>query len=155
MSQDDLEAQLQALRQTLTETHKQLTSNPSLTPEMIEEMLAPLHRQVVALEAQIQATRFDLRDQRFEQQVIVAGDYVDQRPVTPQPTFRPQPPNAPSMSQEKRHASWFSRPRLLLHKLAQHGSRWTGAGADYRDRSESRRSIDAGQAGRRCVGDED
>ncbi|MDY6877976.1 MAG: SUMF1/EgtB/PvdO family nonheme iron enzyme [Chloroflexota bacterium] len=35
------------------------------------------------------ATVFDLRDQRFEQQVIVAGDYVDQRPVTPQPNASP------------------------------------------------------------------
>ena len=34
-------------------------------------------------------TVFDLRDQRFEQQVIVARDYVDQRPVTPQPDASP------------------------------------------------------------------
>ena len=89
MSQDNLKAQLYILRQTLKETHQQLSSNPSLTPEMITEMLAPLRRQVAALETQIQATRFDLHGQRFEQQVNVAGNHVDQRPVTLQPDASP------------------------------------------------------------------
>lgn len=75
MSQTDLERQLQALRQILEETHSQLTSNPALTPDMVEAMLAPLRQQVATLEAQIRPTRYDQREQRVEQQIIVAGDY--------------------------------------------------------------------------------
>jgi len=89
MSQDHLESQLQALRQTLEQTRQQLSANPALTPETVEAMLAPLRQQVAALEAQIQATRFDQRGLRVAQLVNVAGNYIDQRPTTPRPGAHP------------------------------------------------------------------
>jgi len=83
MSQADLEGQLQALRQTLEETRSQLTSNPALTPDVVEAMLAPLRQRAAALEAQIRATRYDQREQRVEQQINVAGHYYAAPPGPP------------------------------------------------------------------------
>ena len=75
MNQEDLQEQLHSLRQTLEETRQQLSSNPALTPDTVEAMLAPLHRKVAVLEDQIRAARFDQRGWTVGTQVNVAVNY--------------------------------------------------------------------------------
>jgi formylglycine-generating enzyme required for sulfatase activity len=89
VSQTELETQLQDLRQTLEETRQQLSANPTLGTETIEAMLAPLRRQIAALEAQVRVVRFDQRDSQVEQQVNVAGNYVVRRQIVVQPDACP------------------------------------------------------------------
>jgi formylglycine-generating enzyme required for sulfatase activity len=83
MSSTDLETQLHSLRQTLEETRRQLASNPALTPDMVEAMLAPLRQQIAGVEARIRATRYDQREQQVGSQINVAGDYYAGAPAAP------------------------------------------------------------------------
>jgi formylglycine-generating enzyme required for sulfatase activity len=83
MNPTDLETQLHSLRQTLEETRRQLASNPALTPDMVEAMLAPLRQQIAGVEAQIRATRYDQREQQVRSQINVAGNYYAGAPAAP------------------------------------------------------------------------
>jgi formylglycine-generating enzyme required for sulfatase activity len=81
MKRANLGAQLQAMYETLEETRQRLTANPALPPDVVEALLTPLHEQVSALENQIQAIRFDQREQHLGKQYNIGRDYVDQRRV--------------------------------------------------------------------------
>jgi formylglycine-generating enzyme required for sulfatase activity len=86
MNPTDLETQLQGLRRTLEETRRQLASNPALTPDMVEAMLAPLRQQIAGVEVEIAAvpgdvmtgaktTAIDQREQQVDVQINVAHLY--------------------------------------------------------------------------------
>ena len=105
MSQTDLEAQLQAMRQALEQTRQQLVANPALTPEVVEASLAPLRRQVAALEAQVQATTYDQREQRVGQQFNIA--LVNELPRSVLELFARQFGFAPAASDAEALKAYF------------------------------------------------
>jgi len=127
---DDLRTKIDQLRQTIAETHQQLSANPALTPDVVEATLAPLRRQLAALETQFagsdagdRTTTFDQRDQRVERQINVGRDYIDRRQVVAGPGVSPE-----ALRRTYLHRLVMKTRRLPLHGVDPKAASGEGSG---------------------------